>query len=493
MSLRLRVLLLVTLVNVAVFTAGLWFLSSRLAGEREALQLEFAERLDYTLRPTIDPDGELKVAQILQWPYWKDFEDAIIIDRNLSVAADGRITPRAVFLNPTGSLRRQHSLDVQAILRLMARAMEASQPVGGAQGLSVPIYDLGGRTWGALWFRLDTSVDRGPLIVGLAPWFLASTILLTLGTFLMLRRFVLHPVEQLAEGARRVRSGALDTRLVVPGRRDELADLMRSFNDMTAQVQSFNERLEREVGLATAQVRAIEAAAMRQRQLAAMGELAAGIAHEINNPLGGMLNAVQVLERDDLERSRRARYLALLTDGLERVQATVGKLLRFTPRETLRAPLDLSEAARASVSLVEHRAVQRGVRLEFEAQPGLPQVLGDRTELGQAVLNLVGNALDALESAPPPGGGRVRVLLERAGDRVSLTVEDNGPGVGPQVLERLGDLFYTTKEVGKGTGLGLALVQSIVLQHGGRVEFSSRVGAGLKARILLPGLPEAAP
>src|SRR5690606_17574986 len=181
MSLRLRVLLLVTLVNVVVFTAGLWFLSIELAREREELQLEFAERLDYTLRPTIDPGGALKVAQILQWPYWKDFEDAVIIDRNVYVSDDGSVVPRAVFLNPTGSFRRRHSVDVDAILRLMVTAMDGGQPVSGASGLSVPIYDLGGRTWGALWFRLDTGVDRAALLTSLAPWFLASTVLLTLG------------------------------------------------------------------------------------------------------------------------------------------------------------------------------------------------------------------------------------------------------------------------------------------------------------------------
>lgn len=486
MSLRLRVLILVTAVNVAVFTAGMWFLSLELAQEREALQLEFAERLDYILRPTIDPGGELKVAQILQWPYWKDFEDAILIDTNWHEAADGRIVPRAVFLNPTGSLRRGPGLDIDAVLRFMARAVHEGQAIGGAQGLSVPIYDLAGRTWGALWFRLDTGVDRRALLWTLLPWFLGSTVLLTLGTFLLLRRFVLEPVEQLAEGARRVRGGELDTRLVVPRRRDELAGLMRSFNDMTREVQGFNERLAREVEAATARVRAVEAAAMRQRQLAAMGELAAGIAHEINNPLGGMVNAVHVLERADLDEDRRNRYLALLLDGLERVRQTVGNLLRFTPRETALMRVDLVEATRAALDLVRHRADRAGVRLELEQDPHLPAILGDRTELGQAVMNLVGNALDAIEGARPAGGGHVRVRLERLGEWVALSVEDDGPGVEPEVLERLGNLFYTTKEVGQGTGLGLALVQNIALRHGGRVEFWSRPGAGFRGQILLP-------
>ena len=490
MSLRLRVLLLVTVVNVVVFAAGLWFLASGLVEQREELQREFVERLDYTLRPTIDPEGDLKVAQILQWPYWKEFEDALIVDRNWEVAADGRIVPRAVFLNPTGSFRRRHPVDVDAILRLMVQAVEESRPIAGGDGISLPVYDSSGRTWGACWFRLDTRVDRGRLVMSLLPWFLGSTVLLILGTFLLMRSFVLQPVEQLAEGARRVRAGALGTRLAVPRRHDELSDLMRSFNEMTEQVQSFNERLEREVEQATLRVRQVEKAAMRQRQLAAMGELAAGIAHEINNPLGGMLNAVEVLGREDVSEVRRRKYLGLLHDGLERVRATVGKLLRFTPRGTARAAVDLREAAREAAALVEHRAEKLGVAFEVDPGEEPARVLGDRTELGQAILNLVVNALDALEESPPAGGGRVAVTVRAAAERVVVTVEDDGPGVAPEMLDRIGDLFYTTKDVGKGTGLGLALVQSIALQHGGRVELSSKPGEGLRVEVHLPRLAE---
>src|SRR5439155_14452704 len=122
------------------------------------------------------------------------------------------------------------------------------------------------------------------LSLSLFPWFLVSTLVLTLGTFWILRRYVLDPVGELARGSERLASGQLSARVPEPARLDELSDLIRRFNAMAATVQGFNERLAREVEVATEQVRRAEATAMTQRRLAATGELAAGVAHEINNP-----------------------------------------------------------------------------------------------------------------------------------------------------------------------------------------------------------------
>ena len=111
-------------------------------------------------------------------------------------------------------------------------------------------------------------------------------------------------------------------------------------------------------------------------------------------------------------------------------------------------------------------------------------VQGIQSELGQAVLNLLANALDALEERGGPG--RIDVRVERRGDTLCLSVEDDGPGVAPEVLERVADLFYTTKDVGKGTGLGLALVTSVMDNHRGRVRFASEQGRGFRAELELP-------
>lgn len=484
-SLPLRVLLLVAAVNALVFGAGLFFLTPKLAQDEAALHREFAEHLASVIRPTPPPSEDLWVEQILLWPLWKRFQDAIILYGEWDVGPEGGIRPRGVFVNPLGALHRPPGFDMEGVLWNAARAIDSERTVVGPQGMSVPIYDLKGHVWGACWFQVRSGVDSWVVFLRILPWFVASTLAMTLGTFGVLRRFVLDPVAELAAGSQRVRAGDLSVRVPEPRHRDEMADLVRGFNEMTREVARFRSHLEEEVEQAREQARSAEAAAVRQRQLAAMGELAAGIAHEINNPLGGLLNAVEVLRREDLADERRARYLELLRNGLERIQGTVGKLLRFTPRGAERGPLSLLEAVRDAVALVQYRADEQGVPIEIEAGEDAFVVNGIRGELGQAVLNLLVNSLDALEGRPL-GAGHVRVSLRRRGSEVLLRVADDGPGVTPEELERCADLFYTTKSVGKGTGLGLALVMDVARRHDGRVQLSSTPGAGFVVEIALP-------
>ncbi|MFN0241474.1 MAG: sensor histidine kinase [Planctomycetota bacterium] len=500
-SLRLRVLLFIAAINVAVFGAGLYFLAGRIGEQRAAQAREFAELLDYTLPATINPRGELKVAQILRWPHWRHFHDAILVDKNLERVHD-ELVPQGVFLNPVGNRRRTADFDRRAVLDDIELAIAQRQRVETAAGAAVPILDPEGGVWGGCWYRIEPSIDPAALTRGLLPWFLVSTLLLTLGTFAMLSRFVLGPVAAIARGAERVAAGDLSVRLPEPPRRDEVSDLVRRFNTMTATVQGFNEHLAREVERATEDVRRAQTAAMTQRRLAATGELAAGIAHEINNPLGGLLNATETLARQDLPRAKQAEYFALLKNGLERIQATVGKLLRFTPRSASPVPMSLVDPVLDAVALVQHRAQKQQVEIVFapegvhglaphdalDALRALPLVRGQSGELAQAILNLLMNSLDALEERPRTsvGGGRVDVRLAREDRELVLTVQDDGPGVAAADLPRIADLFYTTKEVGRGTGLGLSLVHTTVAAHGGSVHLTSPPGRGLRVEIRLP-------
>jgi signal transduction histidine kinase len=245
--------------------------------------------------------------------------------------------------------------------------------------------------------------------------------------------------------------------------------------------------------------------------LAATGELAAGIAHEINNPLGGLINAVEALGTGTLPPERRTRYLQLVSSGLERIQSTVGKLLRLTPRSARTAPFSLAVPLSDALALVAHRAARQGVELvgawdsgsstdrdEVHAQwQRLPQLEGESHEVAQAVLNLLVNALDALEDRDPAQGqGRVVLAarLEQAALPGSVTkqpsivveVSDNGPGVSVDELQRVADLFYTTKDPGRGTGLGLAIVHNVAKEHGGTVHMWSEPGQGFRVQVVLP-------
>jgi signal transduction histidine kinase len=474
-SLRSRALLLVFLFNSAVFAAlGVILARSQAASARHAEEL-WTEDLVATIRNTLAPEG-LKVAAILRWPSWRFFDDAVLVDGNLSISPfTGKVSALGIDLNPVGVAHRPPDFTRPQALAAIHAAMRAGQPVRALGGRAVPIQGRRG-TWGGLWYRAaGQEVDYGALIARVLPWFALSTLLLTGSTFLAMRVLVLDPVAQLAEGARRVRAGDFAVHLRDPQRRDELAELVRAFNDMTGTIASFNQRLSAEVRAATEKARAAEAAAMRERRLAAMGELAAGLAHEINNPLGGMQNAVADLERGELSSERRAQYLGLLARGLARIGETVNRLRRFVPREAPFDTLELADIVQDALELVRHRAERLGVALDFRIEGEVRAVAGNRNDIGQAVLNLVGNALDSLEEGGTRDGRgpRIEVRLSAAPSGPVLSVQDNGPGVDPALLERIGDPFYTTKEVGRGTGLGLALVHGTMRAHGGELALAS--------------------
>ena len=498
-TLRKRLLLVVLAINVGVVGAGAVLLGREAGRRAEEVAHDLLGESIYLLKGTIQPEGKLNVARILQWPSWPRFGDAVLLDRNWARGADGRIVPRGVLLNPLGSSERDPEFDEQAVYAAIARTvLEGAAIEDVAGGRAIPIsYPAG--AWGGFWYRLPEPESLWSLFRRyLALPLLLSTALLTGGTFLAMRRFVLDPVAELAAGARRMAAGDLAVRVPEPGREDELADLMRGFNAMSERVQGFNAHLAEEVAQATARARKLEAAAMMQRRLAATGELAAGIAHEINNPLGGLLNAVEVLERDELPPAKRRQYLELLRQGLERIRRTVGQLLRFTPRRTEMVAVELVDPVLDAIGLVRHRARELGVRMrlngmdcetsepeELRARGAvLPAALGEPNEFGQAILNLLVNALDAL--AEKPGARHVDVALDRDGDWLRVVVADDGPGVAESELARVADLFYTTKEVGRGSGLGLALVYNAVQTLGGTVELDSRPGAGFTATLRFP-------
>lgn len=438
------------------------------------------------------------------WP-WNLFRNASIHGLPEFGFGPAPIERAGLYLNPLGAADRDARFDQAAVLTELKGAAREGERRETPRGLAVPLRMESGELWGGVWLRPRSVPGVPALLRELLPWFLATTVLLTLATFIGMRTLVLEPVRRLARGARRLALGDLTARVPESPRRDELADLVRAFNTMAAQVEGFNATLAHEVERATEQARAAEVAAMTQRRLAATGELAAGIAHEINNPLGGMLNALEVLGRDDLPPERRRAYLDLLRGGLERIQGTVGGVLRLAPRETRTEPIDLAEPLGDALGLVRHRARTLGVRLVLEGaggprelgeagalEPwrGLPRVRGQANELGQAVLNLLVNALDSVEEA---GGQEVRVGLDRAGENLHLWILDDGVGMDPELLPRAADLFFTTKDAGRGTGLGLAIAHNVIGGHGGTVRLANRPGGGFRVDIELPRGGEATP
>jgi signal transduction histidine kinase len=318
--------------------------------------------------------------------------------------------------------------------------------------------------------------------------------LVTVVAWALLSRLVVRPLKDLAAAADRMAGGDVAARVVASGQGDEIDRTAKAFNRMAREVGEQQGQLESRVMEALDRIKKAERHLVIAQRLAATGKLASGIAHEINNPLGGLRNAVRALARGDLDRAKTAEYLALVQDGLARLEDTVKKVLAFTPRSIKPRRTDLAEVARKAIALARHRLDRKGIELaETIPEDGRAWVFGDPHELQQVALNLILNAADAIPERSPGaagGPGHVEVAVRSEGESVVLRVTDDGIGMSPEVQAQAFDLFFTTKEVGEGTGLGLAVVHNIVSNHGGRIEVESAPGQGATFRVVLPREPQ---
>ena len=228
---------------------------------------------------------------------------------------------------------------------------------------------------------------------------------------------------------------------------------------------------------------------IQSEKMAAIGELAAGVAHEINNPLDGLLNCILRIRRDPLNERQTKEYLGLMEEALRRIETTVGQLLNFSrQRDLALTSVSLNEVVSEVVGLIAYSAEEKGIQIEKHFQKDLYLIRGDKHLLEQVVLNLALNAIGAM----PDGGvltfttGEIEfdALLGKAA--AFIQVADTGIGIPKSVQDRIFDPFYTTKTTEKGTGLGLSVSNRIVRQHEGVIEFDSEVEQGSVFTVKLP-------
>jgi PAS domain S-box-containing protein len=226
----------------------------------------------------------------------------------------------------------------------------------------------------------------------------------------------------------------------------------------------------------------LEQQILNSEKLASVGKLAAGVAHEINNPLGGILNCLYNLRKGTLSPARQEEYVVSMEDGLRRVQKIVRQLLDFSQQhEPEFSPTDVNAVVERVLVLTEHAFTANHIRLDKQLQPGLPVLMVDRHMLEQVLMNLVLNAIQAIK-----GGGTVTIRTRIMDEACAIEVRDTGCGIQPHVLPRIFDPFFTTKGVGEGTGLGLSVSLGIVERHGGRILVDSEVGKGSLFTVALP-------
>ena len=307
-------------------------------------------------------------------------------------------------------------------------------------------------------------------IVGVIAGMVLAFLLVGVVAAALVARTVTRPLERLVAFASGVRlEGPLPP--LAMGGRDEIAELGGHFEKTAGELQRLHEearRREREMA--------------RVEHLAVVGTLAAGVAHEINNPLAGLRTAVERLLRLAKDPVAADRYGTVLREAIGRIERTVKGVLRFAHATDVHVgPVSLEEAVRRALELAAPRLEEGRIGIVREIPPDLPPVSADGTILTQVVLNLLLNACDAM-----PGGGEIALRAALQGDEAVLVVSDGGTGVSPEIASRIFDPFFTTKPPGEGTGLGLAVSRAGIREAGGELELVAKEGAGASFRIRLP-------
>jgi len=325
-------------------------------------------------------------------------------------------------------------------------------------------------------------------------------LLLSIFIFFFTRRFVGVPIQQLIEGTKAVSAMDLDKPIDIIHTSEELEDLARSFNTMRERLRAavdennqFTQKLETKVAERTEELRAAHQKLRQTDRLASLGTLAASVAHEINNPVSGVLNLSMLMQRilkeDGIPPDRIPefrRYLSQVVQETSRVGRIVSDLLSFSRRsKQQRAPADLNQIVKTTLSLVAHKLKLANVTVDQDLAADLPAIRCDASQIQQVVLNLVLNGAEATQSRAQRRLA-VRTYVASGGEAVALSVQDNGEGVRPENLSRIFDPFFTTKPEGKGVGLGLAVSYGIVEAHGGDVAVSSKPGEGATFTVTLP-------
>lgn len=278
------------------------------------------------------------------------------------------------------------------------------------------------------------------------------------------------PLEELHQKIAQLRDGDLNVTASFAVRNDEIGDLGRNFNEMVRQLRESREKLHE----------AHRTQMSRAEHLATLGELAAGLAHEIRNPLAGIAGVIEVIGRDLPESSPAREVWKEVQQEMKHIQRILNDLLDYArPRLPDIRPADLNSTAEHAVKLARQQVFSRPVEIELITSPGLPAVEHDSGQIQQVLLNLLLNAIQAIE-----GSGRIELQLANRDDSAVVTVTDTGRGIDPGQLQNIFRPFFTTK--GKGTGLGLSLAQRIVHAHGGRIEVASTRGKGTRFSVWLP-------
>jgi len=304
----------------------------------------------------------------------------------------------------------------------------------------------------------------------------------TLGSLFLTTRGLANSLRQLTAAADAIAHGDLGRRVNVAGG-DEAGRLAASLNEMVASLHARAQRLEEEELKHTEELMHLQSRMAHSEKLASMGRLAAGVAHELNTPLGGVLSlAMLALEECDESHPVRKDLEVIVKQALHCREIVKGLLAFAHQSESGAAKTDVNSVIESTLALLERQAIFQNVRTRRTLGEGLPPVFIDPSRLQSVIMNVVMNAVDAMEGTGTLG---VETTLDEAGGQVLIRISDTGKGIPDKIKPLIFEPFFTTKEPGEGTGLGLAIVYGVVKGAGGRISVDSSP-SGTSFTIRLP-------
>ena len=254
-------------------------------------------------------------------------------------------------------------------------------------------------------------------------------------------------------------------------RRDEIGELQKSFLWMLQRLREADREHKKTVEVLS-----------QTEKMVAIGRLAAGVAHEINNPLSGMTLCFKNLMETNVDNLTREKLVMAINDGLQKIKNIVGHLLDFSRMTvTEKTPVDLNNLINRLLVLLNYPASKKNIEIINDLSDDISEILIDENKMSQVFMNIMINAVQAMDD-----GGRLTIRTKADDGFCVVSIEDTGAGISRDIMSHIFDPFFTTKGIGEGTGLGLSVSKGIVEQHGGMIEVDSEVGAGTTFKIKLP-------
>ncbi len=411
--------------------------------------------------------GLLPQSRILDVSETKRVYDAYVTDTNGNIImhADGmklltrenlgnRPMVTAWMKNPTLPLTREYTIDASNILAAYTSIQNESL------GMFVEVS------------KEQAFVAAKRLIKSSSIW-TAAVFLFSVLFGLLFAYTLTRPLKVLANLTRRVAKGDFSAQAEVKAN-DEIGELIGSFNRMSQELDIRDKKLEE-----------THQQLVQSEKMSAFGQMSAGIAHEVKNPLAGILGYAQLSKRKMADDSPAVKYLDIIEKETRRCKDIIENLMKFARQEeSVFERFPINQAVRDAIALVDHQITLSGIKIvqELAADEEMPEIIGSANQLQQVLMNLMINAQHAIE-----GKGAVTVRTTNSGQQQAIIeVADTGKGIKPEHVKKIFEPFFTTKPAGKGTGLGLAVSYGIIKDHKGDIEVTSKVGQGTTFKIFLP-------